>query len=268
MQIQQVDAFTDRAFAGNPAAVVLLEEQAPAAWMQFMAAEMNLAETAFASPEADGYRLRWFTPITEVDLCGHATLATAHVLFESGREQPGAPVRFHTASGVLTAEVDGAQIALDFPDEAPEPSPAPTEVSAILGQTPVWTGRNRMDLLVDLGEEQAVVGLSPDLAAIAALPYRALIATAPARREGADFVSRVFAPGVGIPEDPVTGSAHCCLGPYWAQRLGRDRLTGYQASSRGGTVGVEIRGDRVRLIGSAVTVFHAELTAKALPAGA
>lgn len=279
-----MDAFTDRPFAGNPAAVVLLPADEPWPqddWLQQVALEMNLSETAFARPEAEGadaragadgadgaaagvWRLRWFTPATEVDLCGHATLATAHVLHSTGAHR--GPVRFRTRSGELAAETgeDGA-ITLDFPANPPRPVPVPPGLAGALGTEPVAafdTGALG-DLLVELADEDAVRALSPDLSALAGLGIRGVIVTARARAadgaDGYDFVSRFFGPAVGVPEDPVTGSAHTALAPLWSARLGRDRLTGLQASARSGLVGTELAGHRVRLTGRAVTVLEAEL---------
>ncbi len=259
IEIVQVDSFTAVPFAGNPAGVCLLDAPAPASWMQSVAAEMNLSETAFASPAADGYDLRWFTPAVEVDLCGHATLATAHVLRQRGVAVGGRSVRFHTRSGLLSARFDGAWIELDFPAKPSEPVPAPAGLAEALGAAPVRVERSHFDLLVELASEDAVRGLEPDIAALGRVDARGVIVTAAASTPGADFVSRFFAPRVGVPEDPVTGSAHCCLAPFWAARLGRDALTGYQASRRGGTVKVRAAGDRVILAGQAVTVLEGRL---------
>lgn len=257
----QVDAFTDETFRGNPAAVCLLDCAAPAGWMQQVAAEMNLSETAFLVPRGveEEYDLRWFTPAVEVDLCGHATLASAHVLWETERLAPDALVRFHTRSGLLTAERDTYGITLDFPATAPEPADAPDGLVDALGTDPRQVVRSRFDYIVELDDEQAVRDLAPDFRSLGEIDVaRGVIVTAPGT-EGADFVSRFFAPSVGIDEDPVTGSAHCCLAPYWARSLGRNSLVGYQASKRGGTVRVEVRGDRVRLGGRAVTILRGEL---------
>jgi predicted PhzF superfamily epimerase YddE/YHI9 len=268
MRIFQVDAFTGSAFAGNPAAVCLLDGPADAGWMQLLAAEMNLAETAFLEPRQGGYLLRWFTPVVEVALCGHATLATAHVLFTTGLAAPDEPIRFDSASGPLAARRDGEAIVLDFPATPAVPEEPPPGLLDALGvSAPVWTGRAPEDVLVVVTAEEEVTGLRPDLVKLAAITMRGAIVTAPAARPGADFVSRMFAPAAGIPEDPVTGSAHCTLGPYWFGRLGRTELTGYQASPRGGTVGVRGVADRILLTGHAVTVFSGELTAAARPPG-
>lgn len=256
-----VDAFADAPFRGNPAAVCLLDRAAPEAWMQRVAAEMNLSETAFlvARDEQAEFDLRWFTPTVEVDLCGHATLASAHVLWETERAAPDVPIRFHTRSGVLTAERDERGIALDFPATPPEPAAAPDDLADALGIEPRYVARSRFDYIVEVEDEQAVRDLAPDHAALGRIRgTRGVIVTAPGTA-GADFVSRFFAPAAGVDEDPVTGSAHCCLAPYWAERLGRTALVGYQASKRGGTVHVELDGDRVRLGGRAVTVLRGEL---------
>jgi predicted PhzF superfamily epimerase YddE/YHI9 len=267
--IHQVDSFTDHPFAGNPAAVCLLDAFPPDAWMQAVAAEMNLAETAFLvrRPAAGEYDLRWFTPAVEVALCGHATLAAAHVLWETAAAPPAAPLVFHTRSGALGARRDGAWIDLDFPAEpAAVLAAPPADLGAILGAPPSWVGANRFDLVVELGSEAAVIALDPDLRRVKPLPYRGLLVTARAARADYDMVSRFFAPASGIDEDPVTGSAHCCLGPYWSERLGKDRLLGYQASRRGGTVRVTVAGDRVHLGGQAVTVLRGDLVAGVSPA--
>ncbi len=257
----QVDAFAERPFGGNPAAVVLLDAPAEADWMQAVGAEMNLAETAFVAPGHDGaFGLRWFTPAVEVDLCGHATLAAAHALYESGRLGPQTPARFDTASGRLTVHRTPDALAMDFPATPPAQAEPPAGLAEALGTWPRWTGRTRFDLFAVLDDEAAVRSLQPDLAAIARLDGRGLIVTARADAgAGHDFVSRFFAPQSGVPEDPVTGSAHCALAPYWAGRLGRSELVGYQASVRGGRVGVRVDGDRVGLSGRAITVVRGEL---------
>jgi predicted PhzF superfamily epimerase YddE/YHI9 len=259
IRIVQVDAFANRPFTGNPAAVCLLPAPRDERWMQDVAREMNLAETAFLHPEGDGYRLRWFTPAVEVALCGHATLASAHVLWEDGRLPPHQPVRFHTRSGVLTAERRDEWIELDFPATPAEPVAPPPGLAAALGAAPVWVGRSRFDYLVELGSEDAVRALAPDLAAVARLDARGVIVTSRAASAGYDFVSRFFAPAVGVPEDPVTGSAHCTLAPFWAARLRTTAMTGFQASARGGVVRVRSAGERVVLGGQAVTVLRGEL---------
>lgn len=261
--LYHVDAFTERPFAGNPAAVCLLPEAQDAAWMQAVAREMNLSETAFLVPRADGFDLRWFTPAAEVDLCGHATLASAHVLWSTRKLDPKEPARFHTHSGLLTARrtADG-WITMDFPAEPAEPMPAPDGLADALGIDPMFVGHNRLDVLVLLAHADAVRALAPNLDRLARTEARGVIVTAASDDERYDFVSRYFAPRFGIPEDPVTGSAHCCLGPFWQERLGKAALLGYQASARGGVVRVEPQGSRVLLSGQAVTVLRGELTAR------
>lgn len=252
-----VDAFTDRPFAGNPAAVCLLDGPRPDDWMQSLAAEMNLSETAFLLPEGDGWRLRWMTPRVEVDLCGHATLASAHVLWAQGQREP--QLRFHTRSGVLTAARDGDAIVLDFPAVRAAPASDDPGLAQALGARLLYLGRNGMDFLAEVADEQTLRSLTPDFARLAALPVRGVIVTAASKDY--DFVSRFFAPRVGVPEDPVTGSAHCALGPFWAARLGKDVLRAYQASARGGEVRVTVRGERVLLGGRAVTVVRGQVVA-------
>ena len=264
-----VDAFTSRPFAGNPAGVCVLDGAAGVAWMQAVAAEMRHAETAFLYKEGEGWRLRWFTPTTEVDLCGHATLASAHVLFETGAIPPAATALFYTASGELrvSREEDG-RLAMDFPATPPEARSLPDGFAKVFGFEPVWRGRSRFDLFAVAPDEATVRALDPDEAAVAALGARGVIVTARASGEptpeasgAADVVSRFFAPGSGVPEDPVTGSAHCAIGPYWARELGRDVLRCVQASPRGGSLEVRARGDRVSLVGTAVTVLRGEWAA-------
>jgi PhzF family phenazine biosynthesis protein len=227
--------------------------------MQQVAAEMNLSETAFLIPAEDGYRLRWFTPAVEVDLCGHATLASAHVLWEAGCLKPETAARFHTRSGLLTAVRHGGDIEMDFPARPAEPCPDRHGLAAALGATAKSLGQNGMDYLVEVADEQAVRSLRPDFARLAALPVRGVIVTSRSSAGPYDFVSRFFAPAAGIPEDPVTGSAHCCLAPFWSARLGKQEVLGYQASARGGVVRVRVHGDRVDLGGRAVTVLRGEL---------
>jgi PhzF family phenazine biosynthesis protein len=255
-----VDAFTDRAFSGNPAAVCLPDGLRDPVWMQAAAAEMNQAETAFVRPRADGdWDLRWFTPTVEVELCGHATLASAHVLWATGRVPPAAPIRFHTQSGVLSCTDSGGRIEMDFPAEPAAAVQSPAEEAFALGAAPTFVGRNRMDMLVVLDSAAEVRNLAPDLGQVAKIKARGVIVTARSDLPEADFVSRFFAPQSGVAEDPVTGSAHCCLGPYWRGVLGKDDLIGYQASKRGGTVWVRCAGDRVILGGSAVLVVEGHL---------
>jgi len=266
LEMFQVDAFTDRAFAGNPAAVCLLPEPRDAEFLQRVALEMNLSETAFLvrRPRAeDGYDLRWFTPKVEIQLCGHATLASAHVLWESGRLAAAEPARFHTASGLLTCENKDRWIHMDFPAKPIEPAgEVPAELIAALGLEPVTVGRNVFDYLVEVASEAEVRAASPDHGLLKTVPVRGVIVTARATTAPYDIVSRFFAPGSGIDEDPVTGSAHCCLGPFWSARLGKDEILAYQASARGGSLRVRTNGDRVALIGQAVTVLRGSLLAR------
>ncbi len=280
-----VDAFADKPFTGNPAAVCLLDRPADEGWMQRLAAEMNLSETAFVCPltptphprgerasaaphpwgvrgrgeGADGFQLRWFTPAVEVDLCGHATLASAHVLWEAGRLKPEQPARFQTRSGLLTVTRTETGISMDFPAKPIEPATAPPELARALGVALQEVGKNGMDFLVRVESEAVLRGLKPDFALLAHLPVRGVIVTSRATTTGFDFVSRFFAPACGVNEDPVTGSAHCALGPFWRTRLGKDEFRAYQASPRGGVIGVRVCGERVHLFGRAVTVLRGEL---------
>jgi predicted PhzF superfamily epimerase YddE/YHI9 len=287
-----VDAFTDRPFAGNPAAVCVMDGPADEDWMKAVAREMNLSETAFLHPEGDGtsdvsWRLRWLTPLVEVDLCGHATLASAHVLWETGRLAAGAVARFLSRSGPLGARrQDGSSliawggggfpaaapsrevrnparvpplVILDFPTQTPVPAAPPPGLAQALGAAPVSVARGRTDTLVELASAATVRDLRPDMTALAALDTRCVMVTAPGDRPGIDFVSRFFGPRVGIPEDPVTGAAHTLLGPFWGARLGKQQLVGYQASARGGTVYLQLRGDRIDLGGYSVTVSQGDI---------
>lgn len=259
MKIFMVDAFTAEPFHGNPAAVCLLDRPADPGWMQAVAAELNHSETAFVDRSApgEGIGLRWFTPAGEVDLCGHATMAAAHVLWEQEGDSRDR-LAFATRSGLLAAERRGRGIRLDLPAEPAEPVPEPDGLAEALGARPVWTGRNRFDHLVELASADEVAALRPDFAALRAFPVRGVIVTA-AGTGGHDFVSRFFAPRHGVDEDPVTGSAHCCLGPYWAARLGRTELVGYQCSARGGLLRVTVYGERIALDGQAVIFISGEL---------
>jgi PhzF family phenazine biosynthesis protein len=258
LRLLQVDAFTSQAFRGNPAAVCLLDAERDAEWMRNVAAEMNLSETAFLLPQADGFSLRWFTPGAEVALCGHATLASAHALWEEGILEGEA--RFHTKSGLLTATRSGDWIELDFPATPAERAEAPAGLLESLGiNAPVYVGRNPFDFLIEVASEHEVRTLTPDPSQLRRIPMRGVIVTSRSREY--DFVSRWFGPAVGVDEDPVTGSSHCCLAPYWSSRLGKDAMTGYQASARGGVVRVRLAGDRVKLSGQAVTVLRGELIA-------
>ncbi len=265
--ILQVDAFTDRPFAGNPAAVCVLPELRDAAWMQRVAADMNLAETAFLARQEDGFQLRWFTPTVEVDLCGHATLASAHVLWETGLLAPDETARFHTRSGLLTCRRSGDWIEMDFPAEPAAPTAPLPALERALGVTPGYVGKNRFDFLVEVSSEPILRALKPDFLLLSSIPMRGVIVTSRADDPQFDFVSRFFAPGAGVNEDPVTGSAHCCLGPFWQKRLHKAEFVAYQASARGGVVQVGVNGDRVVLSGQAVTVLRGELLANEFKSG-
>jgi PhzF family phenazine biosynthesis protein len=254
-----VDAFTSQQYAGNPAAVCLLDEPASPAWMLAMAAEMKHSETAFLTPDLPAFGLRWFTPLKEVRLCGHATLASAHILWESGRLDPGRPACFDTLSGQLTATRRADWIEMDFPARPQQPAEMPGGLLEVLGASPVYVGSNGQTYLLELESEQAVRDLQPDLLRLLELPVKAVIVTARSGSAGYDCVSRFFAPAIGIPEDPVTGSAHCYLTPYWAGRLGKTELSAYQASARGGEVRLRLVGARVLLSGQAVTVMEGAL---------
>ncbi len=260
-----VDAFTNVRFAGNPAAICLLTDRADAFWMQNVAAEMNLSETAFLNQRGealeDGFDLRWFTPLAEVDLCGHATLASAHILWTTGVLSEVEVARFHTRSGLLTATSDESWIELDFPALMAKTVLPPPNLKSALTIEPVWVGWTGMDYLVEVPHAAVVRDLTPNFAALLEVETRGIIVTARAEKNyGADFVSRFFAPRYGIDEDPVTGSAHCSLGPYWATKLHKNELVGHQLSGRGGEVRVAVYGHRVRLSGKAVTVLRGELS--------
>jgi len=260
----QIDAFAERPYSGNPAAVCLLEGERDARWMQAVAEEMNLSETAFIRPGRDGFDLRWFTPAVEVDLCGHATLAAAHALWSEACVPGDAEIRFQTRSGLLTAARNGELIELDFPAASPAaPDLDEAGIRSLgdaLGVVPKRVIRSAFDLLVEVGTDREVREARPDYRRLGELDCRGVIVTSTSDDPRFDFVSRFFAPGVGVNEDPVTGSAHCCLGPYWGERLGKHEMTAFQASSRGGVVRVRVSGDRVILGGHAVTVFRGELT--------
>ena len=257
--ILHVDAFTAEPFTGNPAAVCLLPSPRDAEWMQRVAAEMNLSETAFLIRRGDAFDLRWFTPATEVDLCGHATLASAHALWELGELPRGGRAEFHTKSGRLTATQEDGWIELDFPATPPSPAEPPEGLTEAIGARPSFVGRSRFDFLLEVSDEQTVRGLRPDLVRLATLPVRGVIVTSRASTDEYDFVSRFFAPAAGVDEDPVTGSAHCCLAPYWHGRLGRTTFVARQVSPRGGTMRLTLEGDRVKMRGQAVTVLRGEL---------
>ena len=255
----QIDAFAERVFQGNPAAVCPLEAWLPEALMQAIAAENNLSETAFCVPEGDGYGLRWFTPLKEIDLCGHATLATAHVLFEH-LGFAGAEIVFSTRSGALRVTRAGDRLAMDFPAKAVEPCVAPGALIEGLGRAPleVYGGRDYLAVFADAAEVRA---LRPDPRRLAELDRHGVIVTAPGGAEDGDvdFVSRFFVPKFGVDEDPVTGSAHCSLTPFWAARLGKATLEARQVSRRGGRLQCTLAGERVILRGRAVTYMAATI---------
>ncbi|MFI2856693.1 PhzF family phenazine biosynthesis protein [Paenibacillus sp. JSM ZJ436] len=262
MNIYVADAFTSQPYTGNPAGVMVLDQPMPETWMQSIASEMNLSETAFLVPIEKDYELRWFTPASEVDLCGHATLASAHILWEQGYSQAEV-LRFHTKSGILTAarQKDG-WIAMDFPQEVESSCPAPQALAEGLGAEYVYVGRNRMDYLVEVASEDILQQLAPDFGKWKSLDARGIIVTSSCQREGMDFVSRCFYPAVGVNEDPVTGSAHCALAPYWSQRLGKNELAAEQISKRTGVLRLRIHPGRVEIIGQAVTTLKAVLEAE------
>ena len=258
--IHQINAFTDKPFAGNPAGVCVLEKPANELWMQSVAREMSLPETAFLYREdGNNYNLRWFTPTVEADLCGHATLASAHVLWETGALEPDKEAMFDTRSGILSASKKKDRIELDFPKEEAEVSPVPDNLAEALGAKPIYAGKNRFDYILELGSEKEVREIQPDFNLLKKVPMRGVIVTSVSDSPDYDFVSRFFAPSAGIDEDPVTGSAHCCLGPYWEKRLKKSEFYAYQASDRGGELSVRIDGERVILGGHAVTVLECEL---------
>lgn len=260
MKLYQVDAFTHEPFKGNPAAVCILDDIKDNKWMQLVAQEMNLSETAFLYPEKDGFSLRWFTPTAEVDLCGHATLASAHVLWENGYLRLDEQANFYTLSGLLTALAKGDWIELNFPSEPESETNLPVPLIEALGLKPIYSGKNRLDYICEYDSEEIIRELKPDFVSMGKiLGYRGVIVTSKAEQAEFDFVSRYFAPGVGINEDPVTGSAHCCLGPYWKEKLNKNPLVGLQASDRSGVVRVSVEGQRVFLKGRAITVLRGEL---------
>ena len=261
MRLIQVDAFTGKPFAGNPAAVCLLDGERDAMWMQDVAAEMNLSETAFVSPRDDGFDLRWFTPSIEVDLCGHATLASAHVLWEEEEARPEDSITFHSRSGPLICHMRTDRIEMDFPARPVEEAEPPAGMIEALGVDPRSVWRSEVSYLVELGSEEEVRDASPDFTALGAIPDAWACITSVAGMSGFDFVSRFFASQAGIDEDPVTGSAHCALADFWSKKSGRTDFRAYQCSERGGVVHVAIDGDRIRLGGQAVTVFRGELRA-------
>src|SRR5262245_39044530 len=260
-----IDAFTDKPFAGNPAAVCLLEHWPSDSWLQFVGREMNLSETAFLVPRGGSdFELRWFTPKVEVALCGHATLASAHFLWENAKAPTDKPIAFHTRkSGQLSASrLSSGEIELDFPANPATPKDPPPRLLEALGAKAVTVGKNQFDYLVELATDAEVRKLTPDFGKLIATECRGVIVTAKSSDPRFDFVSRFFAPGAGINEDPVTGSAHCCLSEWWGEKLGKSEMTGYQASERGGVVKVVRDRGRVKLIGRAVTITKGTLLAK------
>jgi len=260
-EIIQVDAFTDKAFSGNPAGVCIMEKAAEAQWMQNVAKEMNLSETAFLYPgkKEHEYNLRWFTPVVEVDLCGHATLATSHILFTDDHVPKDKTITFQSKSGPLRATTDNGWISLDFPAlRVTKDKPAKGLIDA-LQVDPLFIGRSHFDYLIEVATVKEVTSLKPDFSMLGTVRARGIVITARSDNDF-DFISRVFAPAVGIDEDPVTGSAHCLLGPYWSEKLGKDELVGFQASTRGGIVKMRMHGDRVSLSGQAVTTMRGTLT--------
>ena len=259
--IYQVDAFTQEAFKGNPAGVCLLTEPASEEWMHNIAREMNLSETAFLVPTSDGFNLRWFTPTVEVALCGHATLASAHILWETGVLTKDQPARFHTLSGLLTARQAGDWIEMDFPSKPEIPADLPPDLARALGVKILYTGKNQFDYLVEVENEQALRTLQPDFTLLGSLPVRGVIVTCRPDdpKSMYDFLSRFFAPAAGVNEDPVTGSAHACLAPYWSKKLGKEGMLAYQASARGGILRLRTAGERVIICGHAITVMRCQL---------
>jgi PhzF family phenazine biosynthesis protein len=256
-----VDAFTDLPFGGNPAAVCLLPSWKIDQWLQAVAGEMNLSETAFLLKQPGHFDLRWFTPKLEVDLCGHATLASAHVLWQQDLARPGEEIRFSTRSGILKAALRGQDIELDFPLKPEEPAQAPAGLVEALGVSPKYVGKNQFDYLVEVESEAVLRSMAPDFKRLATVPVRGIIVTSRSANLKFDFVSRFFGPASGVDEDPVTGSAHCCLGDFWRKRLGKNEFLAYQASAKGGVVRVQVTDDRAFLSGRAVTVSQGELLA-------
>jgi PhzF family phenazine biosynthesis protein len=259
VRIFQVDAFTNRAFSGNPAAVCILSELRDEQWMQNVAREMNLSETAFLNKKKDGYNLRWFTPKEEVDLCGHATLASAHILWETNQLKENEEARFYTRSGLLTAKKQNEWIELNFPAEVEKETDAPKELLESIGVKPKYVGKNRFDYLIEVESEEILRKINPNFDLLRKVNTRGVMVTSTSASKEYDFVSRFFAPRVGINEDPVTGSAHCCLGPFWKKKLKKDEFLAYQASERGGIIKVRVGKERIYIGGQAITVLIGEL---------
>ena len=258
----QIDAFTSTPFAGNPAGVCLLASPADERWMAAVARETNLPATAFVHPSGNGFGIRWFTATTELKLCGHGTLASAHVLYETGRVQPHDPIRFESRDGALTATVCDGWVELDFPAIPQVRIDPPPGLLEALGVPALYVGKGRLDCIVEVESEAAVRAVKPDLARLRQVDTRGAIVTSRSETSERDFVSRFFAPSTGINEDFVTGSAHCCLTPFWAERLGKTSLIAHQLSERGGVLRTRVAGDRVRLAGQAVTVIQGQLRAQ------
>ena len=259
MKIYQVDSFTKEPFKGNPAGVCILDKPADETWMQNVALEMNLSETAFLYELENGFNLRWFTPTVEVDLCGHATLASAHILWVKGILNFEEEAKFYTKSGQLTAKKKGDLIEMNFPSDLPVEIEVNKKITEALNIKSVYFGKGKFDYIIEISSEDELLKINPNFSALKELTERGVIVTAKSSSPKYDFISRFFAPAAGINEDPVTGSAHCCVGPYWGNKLNKNKLIGYQASKRGGIVSVELKDDRVVLGGNAVTVLEAEL---------
>ena len=257
MKIYQVDAFTEKPFSGNPAGVCVLDQKLDEKLLQNIASEMNLSETAFLVKNKDGYDLRWFTPTGEIDLCGHATLASAHILWEKGFLKTDQEAKLSTKSGLLTAKMNKGWIELNFPALPEEKAEPPAGLLESLGVEAAYIGKNIFDYLIEVESEETVRTMKPDFVNLSKVPARGVIVTA--RAEEYDFISRFFAPEVGIWEDPVTGSSHCCLGLYWQKKLNRDEFIAYQASERGGILKVKVIGKRILISGKAITVLEGEL---------
>lgn len=259
--IYQVDSFTEEPFRGNPAGVCLLDEDAPESWMQAVAAEMNLSETAFVRRLADGFSIRYFTPVAEVPLCGHATLASAHILWEEGVVPESESISFESKAGPLAARIEGDWVLLDFPADPVEKTELPGGVAEVLGAEPKasYKSRSGFSLMFEFDSDETVRSLQPDTALMGKRGFKVVVVTAESLSPQYDFISRCFAPGLGVPEDPVTGAVHCSLGPFWSKRLGKGEVTGYQASRRGGVVRVRDRGERVEILGRTVTMIRGKL---------
>lgn len=256
IRIYQVDSFTDKPFAGNPAGVCILDKPADESWMQNIAMEMNLSETSFLWPLESGYSLRWFTPELEVDLCGHATLAAAHILWEKGFLNKDEKAKFYTKSGLLTCKKDNEFIEMNFPSEPEVKVDIPEYLAEALNINPLYVGKNRFDYLVQIESEEGLRKLKPNFNLLEKIDCRGIIVTSSSKTDKYDFVSRFFAPKAGINEDPVTGSAHCCLVPFWHKITGKTEFNAYQASKRGGEISLKLVDNRVMLKGKAITVIE------------